>query len=392
MKLTLEPEVIHLKYFDYAATTPLHPLAADVYVSVAQEQFGNTTSLHDTGGAAHHILEQCRRRLGELLTVHPAGIYFTSGGTESNTLALISLAFSARDRGSHIIIGAAEHPSVHSTAAYLEQHGFRISTVPFTSSGLLDLHQLAAQLTEDTIVVSVQHCNPEIGTIQPIRLLHELLHPKGILLHSDCVQSFGKLDVREITPFVDSLSVSSHKVHGPKGVGAVYMNPRLRTVPLLQGAVQEKGFRGGTINVPGIAAFVTAAETVVRSRNQERHWQLRKRFFECLSPYQGLFTFFGETDADLQLPQIIGMRVNQSEGQLIMLELNRRGFAVSTGSACQVGQHQSSTVMGAIGVPDHEAKGLVRISFGESSTEESVSELAQALLEIAKTSQKTAIR
>ncbi|PIC78475.1 cysteine desulfurase [Sporosarcina sp. P19] len=370
-----------MHYFDYAATTPLREEAASVYVTVSQQQFGNTTSLHDTGGAAQNLLAHSRQHLSALLGVRSEGVYFTSGGTESNTLALLSLAESAKNKGQHIILSAAEHPSLHSAAAYLERQGFLITLIPFTTEGIIDLQALEDAITEQTTVVSVQHCNPEIGTIQPIRSISELVKPKGIYLHSDCVQSFGKLSVRDISPHVDSLSVSSHKVHGPKGVGAVYIDPRIRAVPLFPGATQEKGFRGGTVNVPGIAAFVTAAELV--NHNEAKYRALRALFMHILSARPEAFTFYTSPRPSEQLPQIIGLCAKHSEGQLIMLELNRRGFAVSTGSACQVGQQQSSMTMSAMNIPAHLAKGFVRISFGETSTSENVTQLAKALLEVA---------
>ncbi|PIC87846.1 cysteine desulfurase [Sporosarcina sp. P20a] len=370
-----------MHYFDYAATTPLREEAASVYVSVSQQQFGNTTSLHDAGGAAQNVLTHSRKQLSTLLGVRSEGIYFTSGGTESNTLALVSLAESTKNKGQHIILSAAEHPSLHSAAAYLEGQGYQITMIPFTSKGIIDLQALEEAITEQTTVVSVQHCNPEIGTIQPIRSISELVKPKGVYLHSDCVQSFGKLSVRDISPYVDSLSVSSHKVHGPKGVGAVYIDPRVRAVPLFPSATQEKGFRGGTVNVPGIAAFVTAAE--LANINEAKYRALRSLFMNILSTHQDFFTFYTSPRSSEQLPQIIGLCAKHSEGQLIMLELNRRGFAVSTGSACQVGQQQSSMTMSAMNIPVHLAKGFVRISFGETSTSENVTQLAKALLEVA---------
>ncbi|PIC68547.1 cysteine desulfurase [Sporosarcina sp. P21c] len=370
-----------MHYFDYAATTPLREEAASVYVSVSQQQFGNTTSLHDAGGAAQNILSHSRQNLSALLGVRPEGIYFTSGGTESNILALLSLAESAKKKGQHIILSAAEHPSLHSAAAYLERQGFFVTFIPFTTKGFIDLLALENAITEQTTVVSVQHCNPEIGTIQPIRSISELIKPKGIYLHSDCVQSFGKLSVRAISPYVDSLSVSSHKVHGPKGVGAVYIDPHIRAVPLFPGATQEKGFRGGTMNVPGIAAFVTAAE--LANSNEVKYATLRSLFIDILSTQQDVFTFYGGLQTSDQLLQIIGLCAKHSEGQLIMLELNRRGFAISTGSACQVGQQQSSMTMTAMNIPAHLAKGFIRISFGETSTSENVTQLAKALLEVA---------
>ncbi|WP_153723546.1 IscS subfamily cysteine desulfurase [Sporosarcina cascadiensis] len=377
-----------MHYFDYAATTPLDPDAADVYTETSRTHFGNTTSLHDAGGIAQNVLGHCRQRLAELLGVHTEGIYFTSGGTESNSLALISLAQSARRKGNHLILPAAEHPSVHSAAAYLEEQGFQITLVPYNAEGFLDIKKLNEAITDQTIIVSVQHCNPEIGTIQPIRKISDAVRPKGILLHSDCVQSFGKLPIREITPYLDSLSLSSHKIYGPKGVGALYIAPRLRIVPLFPGAVHEKGLRGGTVNVPGIAAFVTAAEIAECHDDAARYRLLRNTFFQLLAPYPELFTFYGTHHKTKQLPQIIGLRVKRSEGQFIMLELNRRGFAVSTGSACKVGQQHSSMTMSAMQIPHDEAKGFLRISFGRSSTLETVEQLAGCLVEIAKEQNK----
>ncbi|ARF18693.1 IscS subfamily cysteine desulfurase [Sporosarcina ureae] len=374
-----------MHYFDYAATTPLREEAASVYVSVSQQQFGNTTSLHDVGGAALNVLAHSRQNLSALLGVRSEGLYFTSGGTESNTLALVSLAESAKNKGQHMILSAAEHPSLHSAAAYLERQGFRTTTIPFTTAGIIDLQALEDAITDQTTVVSVQHCNPEIGTIQPIRSISKLLKPKGIYLHSDCVQSFGKLSMRDISPYVDSLSVSSHKVHGPKGVGAVYIDPRIRAVPLFPGATQEKGFRGGTVNVPGIAAFVTAAE--LAHPNEAKYRALRALFMNILSARPEAFTIYTSPQSSEQLPQIIGLCAKHSEGQRIMLELNRRGFAVSTGSACQVGQQQSSMTMSAMNIPAHLAKGFVRISFGETSTSENATQLAKALLEVAVSAQ-----
>ena len=378
-----------MHYFDYAATTPLREEAASVFVSVSQQHFGNTTSLHDAGGAAQNILAYSRNNLSKMLGVRPEGLYFTSGGTESNSLALLSLAQSAKKKGQHIILSAAEHPSLHSAAAYLEGQGFRISLIPFTANGIVDLRALEEAITEDTTVVSIQHCNPEIGTIQPIHAISELVKPKGIYLHSDCVQSFGKLSIRDISPFVDSLSISSHKVYGPKGVGAVYIDPRIRVVPLFPGATQEKGFRGGTVNVPGIASFVTAAE--LADPSEVDYVELRSVFLNKLNEHKELFTIYGSQQQSEQLPQIVGLCVKHSEGQLIMLELNRRGFAVSTGSACQVGQQQSSTTMSAMKIPAHLAKGLVRVSFGKTSTSENVTELANVLLEVAVSTQTKGI-
>ncbi|MER2089836.1 MAG: IscS subfamily cysteine desulfurase [Sporosarcina sp.] len=370
-------------YFDYAATTPLHPDAAYVYGKLSQECYGNTNSLHEIGGEAQNLLTLCRKEFAELLGVNAAGIYFTSGGTESNVLSIISLAKANRHNGSHIVISAGEHPSVDSALEYLKEDGFTVSVVPFDDNGRVDLDLFKKTLQNDTILVSVQHINPEIGTIQPLEQIAELIDGRATLLHSDCVQSFGKLDIRPIAKIVDSLTVSSHKVYGPKGVGAVYINPRQRIVSVFPGVVHESGFRGGTVNVPGIAAFVTSAKLCSKNAYEvEKYAYFRALLLNELKKYPDIFTIYESKNTTYQLPQIIGLGVRNLEGQLMMLELNRLGFAVSTGSACQIGQQHASKAMMALRVDPQKGKEFFRISVGASTTAETVSELTSSLFKV----------
>lgn len=370
-----------MHYFDYAASTPLDRTAAEVYCSAAENVYGNTTSLHDTGGAAANLLEHCRSRLAAIIGVRKEGLFFTSGGTESNALALVSLAQAAKRP--HIIIGAAEHPSVHSAADYLAAQGFSVTKIPYTKNGFIDLALLEQAITDDTALISVQHCNPEIGTVQPLKEIRQLIGGRTIYFHSDCVQSFGKIDISAIIPYVDSISLSSHKLYGPKGVGALYINPQLQTVPLFPGGVHEKGLRAGTVNVPGIAAFTAAAEQIT---DDSAHYAALRRQLVSSLQTSAAFTLFGSSEN--QLPHIAGLCVKSFEGQLVMLELNRRGFAVSTGSACQVGQQQATMTMAAMDVDETAARGFIRISFGRSSNSENVQLLSDALHEIAAQSRQ----
>ncbi len=370
-----------MHYFDYAATTPLHPEAAHVYSKLAQACYGNTSSLHEVGTEAQNMLALCREELAAMLDVHAAGLYFTGGGTESNLLSIISLAKANRHIGNHIITTAGEHPSIDSALTYLQEDGFTVTTIPFTEEGIVDLQLFEKALTNETILVSIQHINPEIGTIQPLEKIAAIVKERSILLHSDCVQSFGKIDIKPIARLVDSLTISSHKVYGPKGVGVAYIHPRHRLVPVFPGLVHESGFRGGTINVPGIAAFITAAS---QSINREHDYQtLRQVFLDKVMDYPHLFTIYQTNDTQQQLPQIIGLGVKNVEGQLIMLELNRLGFAISTGSACQVGQQHASKAMMALQIDPQRAKEFIRISFGSSTTMASVESLAEQLIQIA---------
>ena len=372
-----------MNYFDYAATTPLHPEAANVYVKLAQQCYGNTSSLHEIGAEAQNMLTYCRQQIAEMLNVNSTGIYFTSGGTESNLLSIISLAKANRHKGNHIITTAGEHPSVDSAMTYLQEEGFTVTVIPFTREGVVDLDLFQKALTAQTILASVQHINPEIGTIQPLEQIAAILRERNILLHSDCVQSFGKVDVKPVARLVDSLTISSHKIYGPKGVGMVYIHPRHRLIPVFPGLVNESGFRGGTVNVPGIAAFATAAVYANDSVEQSKSFRrLRDVFLKKVALHNKWFTVYQASHEARQLPHIIGLSVKNVEGQLIMLELNRRGFAISTGSACQVGQQQTSKAMMALQIDEQKAKEFIRISFGRDTTLENVNDLAECLIDI----------
>ena len=295
-----------MNYFDYAATTPLHPEAARVYNKISQSCYGNTTSLHEVGAEAQNMLTYCRTQFAEMLGVESAGIYFTAGGTESNLLSIISLANANRHKGNHIVTTLGEHPSVDSALEYLKDDGFLITKIPFTKRGVIDLDLLMNVLTDKTIVVSVQHSNPEIGTIQPLEEIAKITKERGILLHSDCVQSFGKIDIKPIAKIVDSLTISGHKIYGPKGIGIAYINPRHRAVPVFPGLVHESGFRGGTINVPAIAALAVAAKLAEEPEATESIFKgYREDFISKINEYQDFFTIYDWREQDKQLPHII---------------------------------------------------------------------------------------
>lgn len=372
-----------MKYFDYAASTPLDEEAAIVYTKLSQSCFGNTSSLHEVGAEAQNILAYARTQLAKQLAVDPAGIYFTGGGTESNLLSIISLAKANQHKGKHIITTLGEHPSIDSALEYLKEDGFIITKIPFTSTGIINLDLLEKAMTNETILVSVQHINPEIGTIQPIAKIAAMTKKRNILLHSDCIQSFGKMDIAPIAKIVDSLTISAHKVYGPKGVGVAYIHPRNRLVPVFPGLVHEDGFRGGTVNVPGIASFVTAIQRTKNIDDLHANFTvLRETLLSKLKRHSETFTIYEADGETKQLPQIVGLRIHQMEGQLVMLELNRQGFSISTGSACQVGQQTSSKAMLALDVTPERAREFIRISFGDTTTVESVLELAECLINV----------
>lgn len=375
-------------YFDYAATCPLDREAAEAYVKAATEYYGNSRSLHDIGNQAHNLLENCRKQLSLLLGVDSDGLYFTSGGSESNFLAIQSLIQSPLKKGKHIISGMAEHSSVESTLEKLKEDGYEITYLPFNENGIIDVEELKQSLRPDTICISIQHGNPEIGTLQPIAEIHAICQREQIRFHSDCVQTFGKVDLKEISRLVDSFSISGHKIYGPKGIGILYLSPKIAWKPFYPGVTHEKGMRPGTVNVPAIAAMTVAAEQLEARRDSlHQHYdKLRKRFIRLLKNKRENFVFYEFAN---QLPSTIGLRVRGLEGQWIMLELNRLGFAISTGSACQIGLLSPSKTMKALGVAAKEAKEFIRISFGKKTTIEDVENLGESILSIVKMEQNT---
>ncbi|MYL51635.1 aminotransferase class V-fold PLP-dependent enzyme [Halobacillus litoralis] len=356
-------------YFDYAATSPMDEGALEAYIHAARNYFANTKSLHDPGTKAHALLEHCRNTMAGLLGIEQEGVYFTSGGTESNELALEALLKAGK--GNHIITTEAEHSSVRNLIHSYEEEGYKVTRVPLDEAGIINVEDVQRAIQQDTVVMAIQHVNSDIGTVQPVQHLSELCRTHGILFHSDCVQSFGKMPVEEVAPYVDSLSVSAHKLYGPKGVGAVYIRPSLSFQPKTPGGTHEGGVRAGTVNTPGIAGFTVAAEKMVKERhhNQSKIMELKQTFLKA-----GEWKLVGHT-ADSAVP-IIGLLLPEMEGQLAMLEGNRHGFHFSTGSACRTGNPEPPGTLLAMGYDTEEAKSFIRLSFSHHQTNDQVEKLA----------------
>ncbi|MBX0359729.1 IscS subfamily cysteine desulfurase [Halobacillus sp. Nhm2S1] len=366
-------------YFDYAATCPVDEDALEAYNHAARHYFANTKSLHDPGTKAHALLEQCRNTMAGLLGIGQEGVYFTSGGTESNELAIDALLKAGKGR--HIITTDAEHSSVRNLIYKYEEEGYKVTRVPLNEVGIVNVEDVKKAIQEDTVLLAVHHVNSDIGSVQPIRQLSDVCRTSGILFHSDCVQSFGKIPVEEVAPYVDSLSISSHKVYGPKGVGVVYIRPSLSFHPKTPGGTHEGGVRAGTVNTPGIAGFTVAAEKMVKERHRIKSeiFALKRVFLRA-----GEWKVVGDT-ADGAVP-IIGLLLPEMEGQWAMLEGNRRDFHFSTGSACSAGNHEPPGTLLAMGYDAEVAKSFIRVSFSHHQTEEQVEKLALFLNEILKPS------
>ncbi|MEP0006658.1 MAG: IscS subfamily cysteine desulfurase [Balneola sp.] len=357
-------------YLDHAATTPIHDTALEVLVNVSKHYYGNPSSLHDIGAEAKQLLDAGRRTIAKIIQAEAEEIVFTSGGSESNQLAIRALISASDTSRNHIITSEVEHSSVRNLFDELERSGYKVSKVGVDTSGMISIDELSKLITDETALISVQHANSETGVIQDLVAIGKLAKQHGVFFHSDCVQAFCKLGIE--ASWLDALSVSSHKVYGPKGVGAFYLNKTIDSKPEIPGTSQEKGLKAGTQNVAGVAAFATAAKLNYTERTDEhiRLTMLRSKFVEKLEA-SGI-EFIDEGSPENKLPNILGIRFKGMEGQFLMLECSQAGLAISTGSACQVGSDKPNRTMKAMGRSDEDAREFVRFSFGKQNTEDQI--------------------
>lgn len=369
-------------YLDHAATTPMSETALEVFVNVSTHYFGNPSSLHDLGSDAKQLLNAGRRTLGKILDSEPEEVVFTSGGSESNHLALKALLSASHKNKKHVITSDVEHSSVRYFFDELERLGYKVSKIGVNSKGLISLGELEELITDETAMISIQHANSETGVIQDVEAIGKITKEKGVLFHSDCVQTFCKIGVD--SSWFDALSVSSHKVYGPKGVGALYLRKGIEFSPEIRGTSQEKGLKPGTENVAGIAAFATAAKLLFAERSDEyvRLSMLRSKLLEAFSE-KGI-EFIDEGDSKEKLPNILGIRFKGMEGQFLMLECSQTGLAISTGSACQVGSEAPNRTMKAMGRSDQDAREFVRLSLGKKNNEEQIDVIIEKIDTILK--------
>ncbi|WP_117170426.1 IscS subfamily cysteine desulfurase [Paraliobacillus sediminis] len=346
---------------DNAATTPISTHALEVYQKVAVQCYGNTNSLHDIGSAAADVLQFSQNEMESILQAPSNSIYFSRGGTDANQLAIQLLLRSTKKQGKHIITTAFEHKSITNYLKDLQKYqGYQITYLPTNQTGEVELKTVQTSVKKDTVLVVVQHVNSEIGAIQPIEEIGAWLRTQNILFHSDGVQAFGKLPVCISDLKVDSYAISSHKVHGPKGIGALYVNPAILG--------QKSVLHTGTMDIPAIAAFVTAANETVSTIQHEaqRIGNLRAAFISELNKRNFPLRTF---TSSRQLPHIVGILFDTIPGDYTMLAYNQAGIAISTGSACSVGSEEPSRMMQAIGIPLQESKHFIRFSFGETTTQ-----------------------
>ncbi|OWA35831.1 cysteine desulfurase [Saccharibacillus sp. O16] len=377
-------------YLDYAASSPLCEEALETLTTMSRDVYANASSLHDGGGRAAHVLDRSREFLAGLIGGDKEGLFFTSGGTEANLLAIRSLAGALPPQRRHILISMLEHHSVKLAAAGLIPLGYEVGYIEPDASGRIGPEQITPLLRPETGLISIQHANSETGLVQDLAALSAVLHERGILLHADAVQSFGKIRFSVGELGVDALSLSGHKVQGPKGVGAVYMRPGVSYAPVYPGSLHEGGFRPGTVNVPSIAAFAAAAVHTcgLLEQRTEHYEHLRQHFKEGLQQCESSVYLIAdrlEGQVPQVLPHIVGCAGLGYEGQYVMLECNRKGLYISTGSACSSGQQAIPDTLTALGLSEGEGHSFFRVSFGPETTVRHVDLLVQALHELEQT-------
>ncbi|OKH25108.1 cysteine desulfurase family protein [Chroogloeocystis siderophila] len=358
-------------YLDYSATTPPRPEAIAVMQAVLTQYWGNPSSLHEWGGRAATVLEQARMQVASLINAPAESIIFTSGGTEADNLAIMGIA-RQYSQPQHIIISQVEHPAITEPVKLLEQWGWQVTRLPVDTQGRVNPLELKAALRSNTVLVSIIYGQSEVGTLQPIESLCRIAHMHGALFHTDAVQVAGRLpiDVQQLP--IDLLSLSSHKIYGPQGTGALYVRPGIEIVPLLLGGGQESRRRSGTESVPIIAGFGVAAELAAQEMTLEtpRLIQLRDRLFDLLSNTPYLIPTGDQTS---RLPHHVSFCLaytdeNNITGKTIVRQLNLAGIAISSGSACQSGKLSPSPILSAMGYTPQQALGAIRLTLGRDTT------------------------
>lgn len=366
-------------YMDHAATTPIHPEVTEAMLPYLGERFGNPSSIYAEGREARKAVEAARSQVAEALGADPAEICFTSGGTEADNLAVIGTARANRDRGDHVITDIIEHHAVLEPCHYLEKEGYQVTYLPVDGAGLVDPEEVRKAITPSTILVSMMHANNEIGTIQPIEEVSIICREAGVCLHTDAVQTAGALDAGVDRLGVDLLSLSAHKLYGPKGIGCLYVRRGTELQSILLGGGQEKGMRSGTENVAGIVGFGIAMQLAAREwKERSDHVRpLRDRLIDGILeriPHTRL-----NGGRDRRLPNNVNILFAYIEGEAICLKLDFLGIAASTGSACSSVSGEASHVLLALGILQEEAHGSLRLTLGRENTPDDVDYVLEEL-------------
>jgi len=366
-------------YLDHSATTPTHPEVVRAMLPFFTDSFGNPSSIYSYGQEAKGAVEEARTKVAQLIGARSEEIVFTSGGTEADNFALKGVAYADEHKGNHVITTSIEHHAVLETCKFLERSGFQITCLPVDKYGLVDPDDVKKAITNKTILISVMHANNEVGTIEPVEEISRIARAAGICFHSDAVQTIGHIPVNVDELTVDLLSISGHKLYGPKGVGALYVRKGTKLVPLMHGGEHEKRRRAGTENVPGIVGLGKAADLAGQemSKEAERLACLRDKLIKGLERKIDRIRLNGHPTK--RLPNNVNVSVDFVEGESMILNLDLEGICVSTGSACSSASLEPSHVLLALGLSPEQAHGSLRFTLGRENTEADIERVLSVL-------------
>lgn len=371
-------------YFDNSATTRCYESVRDIVVKTMTEDYGNPSAMHLKGVEAERYIREAAQTIARILKVNEKEILFTSGGTESNNLALVGTALANKRSGMHIITSAVEHAAVAQPCARLEELGFEVTVLPVDEQGVVKLSALEEALRPDTILVSVMYVNNEVGAVMPVEEMGRMIHEKSprALFHVDAIQAFGKFRIFPKKMGIDLMSVSAHKIHGPKGVGFLYINEKAKVQPQILGGGQQNGMRSGTDNVPGIAGLGMAAKEIYTEfdKKVEHLYQLKERMAAGLSQIEDVI--INGMPLREGAPQILSVSVMGVRSEVLLHTLEDRNIYVSAGSACSSHKRKASSTLTAMGMKALQMESTIRISFSEENTEEEVDYCLEVLREV----------
>lgn len=371
-------------YLDNSATTKCLENVAKLMTKIMCEEYGNPSSLHFKGVEAERHVRNAKEIIAKTLKVNEKEIFFTSGGTEGDNLAIIGTAMANHRAGKHIITTEIEHPAVIQSMQYLKEQGFHITYLPVDKNGQIRLRDLEDAITRETILVSIMHVNNEIGSVQPIAEAGELIKKKNpkTLFHVDAVQSFGKFKIYPKKAGIDLLTVSGHKIHGPKGVGFLYVNETVKIKPIAYGGGQQKGLRSGTENVPAIAGLGAAIETIYQNLEEEvdRLYALREYFVEEITKIEGVAV--NGLEGRNSAPHVVSVSIAGIKSEVLLHALEESGICVSAGSACAAKKQSESGTLKAIGLDKNLLDSTVRFSFSVFTTEEEINYTIKAMYDM----------
>lgn len=369
-------------YFDHSATTPVDSEVASLVLECMTGKFGNPSSIHSFGREVRNAVEEARDKVAALIGANSNEIFFTSGGTEADNLAIKGIAFANRQKGNHIITSSIEHHAVLHVCSYLEKQGFTVTYLPVDADGLVSVEDVKKAITDQTILITVMFANNEVGTIQPVKEIGQLAREKGIYFHTDAVQAVGNypVDVKDCS--IDLLSLSGHKFHGPKGIGVLYIRKGVRIEAVQHGGGQERNIRPGTENIPGIIGLGKAAELAQCNLPDKVAYvtALRDKLIQGIQQRIGDIKLNGHPTQ--RLPGNVNFSFRYVEGESLLLNLDLKGIAASSGSACTSGSLDPSHVLLAIGLTHEIAHGSLRLSLGRDNTEQDVDYCLEVLPEI----------